>query len=181
MRHIYIDLGAYDGDSIRQFLRMQNLVVKPKEFNIYAFEPNPNMFPFIQALKDEFDGEMIINQDPAWVADEIKEFAVDTNNKAFGSTLMEGKDTWDKFDKIEVHCFDFSDWIRQFENDYVIVKMDIEGAEFPILNKMLKDGTHKIMNQLWVEMHPNKVRDYKTVDANELIAELRKSIQVNKW
>lgn len=182
MNHVYIDLGAYDGDSIRQFLRMQNLPVKPKEFTIYAFEPNPNMFPFLASLMNEFAGEMVVDTGAAWVKDEIREFALDTNNRAYGSTLMKSKqDIWDKFAKIEIHCFDFSEWIKQFANDYVIVKMDIEGAEFPILNKMLKDGTHKIMDQLWLETHSNKVGDYTTKDSQQLFQRLRQDIKVEEW
>ena len=38
---------------------------------------------------------------------------------------------------------DLSDWIKKHttKDDYVIFKLDVEGAEFGILDKMLKDKT----------------------------------------
>ncbi len=182
MNYIYIDLGAYDGDSIRQFLRMSKLPVNTRQFKIYAFEPNPNLFPWLASLMEECVNDMEVDTRAAWVSDGIVDFALDTNNKAYGSTLMKSKEAvWDKFDKVQIHAFDFSEWLKQFKEDYVIVKMDIEGAEFPILNKMLKDGTHKIMNQLWLETHPNKVKDYTTTDSKQLFERLRRDIYVEEW
>jgi len=59
--------------------------------------------------------------------------------------------------------------------------MDVEGSEFPILEKMLKDDTAKYMNQLWVEMHPNKVREYTSIDSNNLIERLKQHTEVELW
>lgn len=183
MRYVFADLGAYTGDSIIKFMRKRNLPLEPKYFNIYAFEPNPDLFTELHPLMERFDNIMSIDTGAAWVKDEVRQFAVDKTATPLGSTLMPGKvNIWDRFDKYEVHCFDFSEWIKQFKNDYVIVKMDIEGAEFPVLEKMLADGTASIMDQLWVEMHPNKVREYTTTDSKKLLKRVKKAgVKVSVW
>jgi hypothetical protein len=57
---------------------------------------------------------------------------------------------------ISVESFDFSKWVvREFSlEDYVILSLDVEGAEFPILTKMLEDGTLNRLDRLYVEFHP---------------------------
>lgn len=40
------------------------------------------------------------------------------------------------------------------EEDYIIVKMDVEGAEFPILNKLLDSGNGCLLDVLAWECHP---------------------------
>ena len=45
----------------------------------------------------------------------------------------------------KIPVVDLSQWIQKHTSpdDYVIFKLDVEGAEFDILDKMLKDGTFK--------------------------------------
>lgn len=199
MRYIFIDLGAYNGDSIKEFMDLSKagestqffqsppeLPVRPSEFEIYAFEPNPKFFPALATLMEEYNIAEVHNA-AAWIDEGTHEFAIDPSpDTPYGSTLMKAKEeVWAKSSKadniVELHTIDFSEWIKQFKDDYVIVKMDIEGAEFPILEKMLNDGTHKIMNQLWCEFHPNKVRTYTTIYKDDLVARLRKDIKVEEW
>jgi FkbM family methyltransferase len=60
---------------------------------------------------------------------------------------------WSK--EILVDCFDFSSWLRENikEDDYVVCKIDIEGAEFEVLKKCIKDDTLKLINHLDIEFH----------------------------
>lgn len=51
-----------------------------------------------------------------------------------------------------IPCFDFSAWIRTLPSP-VVVKMDIEGAEYPIIEKLHADGTDKNIELLMVELH----------------------------
>lgn len=189
MRYIFIDLGAYNGDSVREFMGIGKqtptqafltnvtLPVPPEQFEIYAFEPNPK-------FEDSFKSypNVHFSNSVALTYDGTVQFAVDQTDDPMGSTAESSKiSIYDTMPKLTLTCFDFSNWITQFENHYVIVKMDIEGSEFPVLYKMLKDGTHKIMNKLWVEMHPNKARNYTTTDSINLIETLKKDIEVENW
>ena len=41
--------------------------------------------------------------------------------------------------------------------DIIFGKMDIEGAEYHVLPKMIKDGTIKYINEIYIEWHYKKV------------------------
>lgn len=182
MKYIYVDLGAYNGDTFLSFMANTDLPVAPEEFEIYLVEPNPAFTAILTKLADKFDNIKEVKSEAAWTDDGFIEFAQDTNLLAYGSTVMKAKENiWNTMPHIKVRCFDFSNWIKQFKNDYLIVKMDIEGAEFPILEKMIKDKTIKLINQLWVEMHPNKVREYTSIDSDDLIERVRKHTEVTLW
>jgi FkbM family methyltransferase len=183
MRYFFIDLGAYTGDSFLQFMARTDLPVPPQEFEVYLVEPNPNMFTVLDKMFQSFDNINEIIKAAAWIGDGEADFAVDTNDLAYGSTLMSSKkEIWDKFAKQKVETFNFSRWITQFKNDYVIVKCDVEGAEFPILEKMMDEDTDKIMDELWIELHPNKLVDYTTDDSNVLIQKLvNRGVKVELW
>lgn len=180
MKFIFVDLGAYNGDSIEYFMKLKNLPVSPKDFDIYAFEPNPEYCKKVEALKDKYTNIKEVNNTCAWVKEGKETFALDITDNPMGSTLMSSKtELWNNSPHIEVDTFDFTDWIKQFKSDYIIVKMDIEGAEFVILQKMVDMGIDIYMDELWVEMHPNKVEDYTITNAIDLKNSLR--CDVKDW
>lgn len=180
--NIFIDLGAYDGDTVEQFFNWSKLIEHHADsFKIYAFEPNPNVNRGVEKLAERKVNVTFSNK-AAWINDGEIEFAVDSSNTPLGSTVEDSKhNIWDNNEHITVECFDFSEWIKQFKDDYVIVKMDIEGAEFPILEKMLQDKTVKYMDKLLCEFHPNKVARYTSDDKADLIKRLSKYTEVIEW
>eukprot|EP00058_Branchiostoma_floridae_P003069 XP_002588557.1 hypothetical protein BRAFLDRAFT_79509 [Branchiostoma floridae] len=56
---------------------------------------------------------------------------------------------------IRVKTIDFSKWLREniHEEDYVIFKLDVEGAEYDILQKMVDDGTFHLIDKFYGECH----------------------------
>jgi FkbM family methyltransferase len=167
----FIDLGAYTGDTIKEFFNWAGLVGKPTDYEIFAFEPNPDLHDQMIRITRDYPN-VVFKPWAAWTFDGKLEFAKDETATPMGSTVMHSKKAiWDVYPHVEVKCFDFSKWLKQMfnENDEVIVKMDIEGAEFPVLEKMLKDGTITIPRLLFVEWHPNKVQDYTTDYRNALM------------
>lgn len=173
----YIDLGCYDGDTVEEFRNWRKLAFpQKKEWKVYAFDPNPK---FKQKWETMKDSNITFSNKAAWIEDTTLEFAVDSSDTPLGSTIMKSKKKiWDSSIKINVEAFDFSDWLKQFRSDYVVVKFDCEGAEFPILDKMVKDGTITIPNKLLVEFHPNKVTEFTTNDKTRMI-DLIKSLGVD--
>jgi hypothetical protein len=75
----------------------------------------------------------------AWIEDGTLSFHED----GWGSRIGPGD---------EVECFDFSRWLRRLRRKPV-VKMDIEGAEVAIVEKMIADGTDRLVRELLVEWH----------------------------
>lgn len=170
---IFIDAGAYDGDTIKQFYNWGFLVGNPNDFQIYAFEPNPDFKKQMLDIESQHEKVTYIPK-AVWTEDGVIQFAVDKTPTPLGSTAMPGKVAiWNVFDKVDVEAIDFSKWLTQFKDDEVIIKMDIEGAEFPVLEKMILDKTIFIPSKIMVEFHPNKVREYTTTFKNELVRKIK--------
>jgi len=173
--NVFIDCGAYNGDSVENFKNWSKVSFPDKKnWIIYAFEPNPK-------FKDYWDNQphanIIFSGKAVWIEDTELEFAVDQTDTPLGSTVMSTKrNIWNKSPKIKVRALDFSEWLKQFKDDFVVLKMDIEGAEFKVLNKMTADDTDKIPHVLMVEFHPNKVVEYTTTYKNGLIRKLQKRV-----
>jgi FkbM family methyltransferase len=65
----------------------------------------------------------------------------------------------DKDHPVDVPCMDFSAWLAaEFKpEDEVVVKMNIEGAEYDVLEKCVKDGTVALMKELHIQWHAHKI------------------------
>jgi hypothetical protein len=58
-------------------------------------------------------------------------------------------------------------------NDDVIVKMNIEGAEYPVLSKLIYDGNVNLIRKLYLRRHWHKIGIAQSVDT-ELMENLAK-------
>jgi FkbM family methyltransferase len=177
--NVFIDVGAFNGDTVEEFKNWSKIAFPDKEeWKIYAFEPNPK---FLDYWNEQTNAEFI--NKAVWVEDTELEFAVDQSESPQGSTLMKGKKAiWDTCPKVKVQALDFSEWLKQFADDYVVIKLDCEGAEYPVLEKMIKDETITIPEILMVEFHPNKVVEYTSTYTNELRDTIRKlNVRLVDW
>lgn len=140
MKNIYIDCGCYNGDTIHYAK-----IIGADE--VYAFDP----ISFVEWLKIP---DVKFSSKAVWTFDgEISFYDM----KSVGSTLIKEKLNAKTGDLIKVECFDFSKWLEQFRGDYVVVKMDIEGAEYEVLKKVIEDKNDDIINLLIVEFHSSKI------------------------
>jgi FkbM family methyltransferase len=110
------------------------------------------------------------------------------NPKVGGSTNIMGDEYkwghWIENDNkliraFKVNCFDFSSFIRDNfdKEDYIIVKLDIEGSEYEVMDKLIIDGTIDYINHFYVEWHniDNRDRNYYISIINE------KNIKYTQW
>jgi hypothetical protein len=44
------------------------------------------------------------------------------------------------------------------KEDYIVLKVDIEGAEYEVLEKMFEDGSIEYIDELYIEWHYDKVK-----------------------
>lgn len=170
MRHTYIDLGCYDGDTVLQFRNWKSLKYSPDiRWQTYAFDPNPR---FVEDWKRHTREDTVFEQKAAWTSDGVIEFTLRPEDAPYGSTVMKEKRDWGMGEVFEVPCFDFSEWIKQFRGDHVILKIDVEGSELPILTKMIEDGTDDIPNLTMVEWHDGKMPTYNS-NKHEILEKYR--------
>lgn len=135
---IVVDLGCREFGGEESINTLTNRF-QPKMF--YGFDP---------LLEEEhFEPGMSLSNKAAWINDGTIWLAGGTMND---STVLPESHMYQERHGVEVPCFDFSTWLGGFSEN-VVLKMDIEGAEFPILEKMIHDGTHHMVSYLLVEWH----------------------------
>ena len=83
----------------------------------------------------------------------------------------------------KIISIDFSNFLNSFnDNDFIICKMDIEGSEFPVLRKMLKDNTINKINTLYIEWHERWLPNEDENSKAKLIKELKnRNVQIIDW
>ena len=175
MRKIFIDCGAHCGCSIRNFeknfkskfdktIHEKYPDISPK-WEIYSFEPNPSLWDFVE----KHDTNLI--KKAIWINDDLSKFWI-IGKKTGGSTLFKKKGERHKKLKrhkvttTEVECIDFSAWIvDNFEkSDFIFLKVDVEGAEYSIFDKMIEDDSMSYVNLLAGEFHNDKCGVNKSED-----------------
>lgn len=146
---ILIDCGASNGSAIEE------LDIKHGPFDrIYAIEPNPENAGHITSDKSK-----LIKLEAA-ISTAYGNINLYLSEKYDGSTLYPNKLSGriDKDNFIEVKAIDFSDWltINVSQDDHVVCKMDVEGAEFDVLEHLLKTRKMNLIDVLLVEWHPSR-------------------------
>lgn len=156
---IYIDLGAYNGDSVEQFINWGQVLGDISEAEIYAFDPIKGFeaeWEDIKTRQQKHVGSIEFIQSAAWIDEDGLEFSY-WKEQPLGSTVMAQKRNWYAGQIIGVKSFDFSEFLWQFDGKEIIIKMDIEGAEYPVLEKMIADGTDKLVKLMMIEFHGDKM------------------------
>jgi FkbM family methyltransferase len=167
MKNVFIDLGFNKGQSVDFFYK---LIPDCIDYEIHAFEPDPSNFSAFEKFNN-----VNFYKKAAWTTDGTVKFYLGSNS--FASTINSSKITNIKQDRyIDVECLDISKFIvSNFKkDDYIILKIDIEGAEYDLLNHMLSTNCLEYIDDLFVEFHLNKITNVTSQQHNELIDKLQK-------
>lgn len=165
---IFVDLGAYIGDSLGIAM------IRYKTFDrFYAFEPLKKSF---KELENKFGNRVnvfLINA-AADINNEIKKLYLGDVFGDMGCSLCNNKITnfKDKFEMVET--IDFSNFVKtNFKlKDKIVLKIDIEGKEYELLDKMLRDGSIRYIHEIYCEWHYDTIGiDYE--NHMRLIRQLR--------
>ena len=149
----FVDVGAFRGSTIRRFK------LGPRyspDWKIYAFECNPKLADF------RYDAGVDVIRKAAWIDDGELQFFISRKSPALvqGSSVYREKTTGnlDTDHPVTTPCIDFSAWLSlTFQpGDTVIVKMNIEGAEYDVLEKCVADGTISLVSELYIQWHNSK-------------------------
>lgn len=173
----FLDCGGNDGCSVRKFLHE---FPDASEFAIHTFEPNPVFAPCYHDFPN-----LCFHEEAVWISDVYLPFFIGRTERQDGSSLFRNKKTGflDRENYLTVRCVDFSSWIEDnFRRaQFIVLKMDIEGAEYEVLNKMIRDRTIEFINKLFIEFHFEKI-DLAPRHHNELLDQLgRFDCEVMPW
>lgn len=178
-RREYVDVGANDGQSLEAVIALS-----PRAYTGYvAFEFNP---AFGSTLNDQLsklpggtlvpaaawvsEGEIEVKlQTPATgqqrattrgVVQNMTGSSIVTGGKALNHNSLCAKAKWCSGGVVlkKVPAVDFASWLRTryCKADFVFVKMDIEGAEFDVMEHVIKSGAVGLIDQIALEWHAHK-------------------------
>lgn len=118
-------------------------------WQVVSFEPNPELFP--QIPKRPF---LTVMGQALWDQDTEIDFHV-SPQQTLGGSVMPTFVPQPEMRTIKVPAIDFGRWLKQNyrKEDVVHVKLDIEGAEYAVLRKMLRDGSIAHIDKLYIEFH----------------------------
>ncbi|XP_038047892.1 uncharacterized protein LOC119721988 [Patiria miniata] len=73
-----------------------------------------------------------------------------------------------------IPTIDLAQWIKEnfSVEDYVILKLDVEGAEFNILQRMLQTGAFKYIDKLYGEYHNSQPTGWSQKSKNQLVLDI---------
>lgn len=154
---VCIDCGCNAGSVSDVFLDKGALV--------YAFEPHPFLF---EALSQKYRGTNDIKLMNVAVWDRNTRMDLHVQKvkgsevvNLEGTTLFGNRIDARVESKCNVEVIDLTEFIAGLGRRVKILKIDVEGAEFEIMDKILASGLHEKIEHIFCEMHPHFFADGK--------------------
>lgn len=152
---IVIDCGANLGVFTSKFANTGAMV--------HAFEPDPHCFSI---LEKKFSGVRNVSLHNQAVGVEpgsitlfrAKDFETDPDKFSVSSSVYASKNSVDSSNSISVEQIDLIDFIKKLPS-ISLLKVDIEGAEVPLLEKLLDSGVIDKVQQTFVETHDRQIAE----------------------
>ncbi|WP_181704424.1 FkbM family methyltransferase [Chthonobacter albigriseus] len=159
---IAIDCGANVGE--------YTALMAGRGAKVFAFEPDPT------ALK-------LLNERVGSLPNvEVKEQAVGVGNKKVmlyramksdddpivltqSSSVLPFKSNIDQSNFVEIDQIDFADFVEKLDRPVKLMKVDIEGAEFELLEALIDRGLIGRIEHIFVETHDHKIPELKSAAA----------------
>jgi len=151
-RKVLVDIGGNTGQSINQFY---NQIANAKDWAIYSFEPVE--YDKLVSNCSKYNNVSCIRAAVGCRDERIKVYTP-KSKRGQGCTTIFGKTTgrisYDTY--LEVDSINIVDWFNDYinEDDFVIVKINIEGGEYDLMSALIKilDKIHC----LYIKLHHNK-------------------------
>ncbi|XP_035697374.1 uncharacterized protein LOC118430544 isoform X1 [Branchiostoma floridae] len=168
-RNILLDCGGNVASTVELF---KETYPGGREFIIHSFEMDPRLAPYFAAYPDAvFHNPVAVSNKDSFTMSYLETVWFPERSLRKNKDGMMGGGTIFAYDDekkdnktggarnlsrhIRVKTIDFSKWLREniHEEDYVIFKLDVEGAEYDILQKMVDDGTFHLIDKFYGECH----------------------------
>lgn len=151
---VFIDCGAHCGESIVRAKQQFGI-----DTQVMSFEAVPQLAEALQEIHKDDNSVEVINA-AVFTDSEIHDIHLSpafTDGSSIFSTLNDNH----KGSVIQVPAFDLTSWIAEAftEQTYIILKLDIEGAEYDVLEKLISTGVINMVDELWGEWHHGHISD----------------------
>lgn len=149
-----IDCGANVGKVTARMARTGAVV--------YAFEPNPYAYGVLRQRMKRFPDVHCINRG-VLDRDGVMRLYLHENagedqvHWSTGSSLLEFKGNFNPETYVEIEVVDLTRFIVELDRFIEVIKMDVEGVECQIVNKLIDTGLVERIGLLLVETHEGKI------------------------
>ena len=183
IKKVFIDGGHHLGEGLSEFKTMLGIT---NDWEIHIFEPNihcnftevGNNIHFHRKAIWTKNGQEIFNCEHNEASNSPK-LNSNSNLDGWGSCLSILENTHSFEEQIQTETVDFSEFIKKFEGCEIYCKLDIEGAEFEVIRKLIKDGTISLINEIWVEWHHTSTKNEDLSTKEYLINEVSKYCKIH--
>lgn len=155
---VAIDCGANVGDITARMAKTGA--------SVYAFEPNPYAYYMLQQRFKEFSDVHCINKGVLDRDGMMRLYMHENSHRnevhwSTGSSLLAFKDNVDPETYVEIEVVDLARFISELGRCVKVVKMDVEGVECQIINRLIDTGLVKRIELLLVETHEEKIPELR--------------------
>lgn len=153
---ICIDLGANLGQHTRTMAAHAG--------KVYAFEPDPWTAEKLRtSLADVPNVEVVEaaagTEEGTFPLYRTASFDSDPVEQSQSSSLMAAKRNIDTDSAVDVRVIDFPAFLQGLDAEIAVIKMDIEGAEVPLLEVLFDHPVAARIGHLFVETHESRIPD----------------------
>jgi len=163
---IVIDLGCCSyqrGNRLEDSI--QTLIKRFSPTVLFGFDPHPGL---PDAVGSVFGTTVITARRAAWT-DDIEV-----------GLCLQGNCTHVDFDEKErTKAFDFSAWVRTLPEARIVLKVDIEGAEYVLLPHLIENGLMDRFSQILIEWHNGKYANGYEADRESILSGI--TCPVEEW
>lgn len=168
---VAIDCGANVGNITAR--------MADKGATVYAFEPNPYAF---EALRTRFENQKNVYCINKGVLNRKGKARLYLHENAeqdqvwwsTGSSILQFKRNVNGDSSIEIQVVDLAIFIQKLDGPIKVLKIDIEGAECAVLNRLIDTGSINRIEHVLVETHEQKIPELvgETEELRKRIARL---------
>jgi FkbM family methyltransferase len=151
-RRIFVDLGAFDGDTIELAMSLY-----PDTDLFVAFEPSRENLGLLRTRFMTHPRVRIVAA-AAGIADAAQVNLYHATG-TYGHSLLQSKANVSADDAEVVEMIDFSRYVsEEFEpSDHIVLKIDIEGSEYDLLERMIEQRSIDRIATLFCEWHHRRI------------------------
>jgi FkbM family methyltransferase len=151
---------------------------------VYGFEPHPDLFKFL-SQKYQNDEKVILQNSAVWDKNDTLDFQISSIENenvvalSASSSLFSNITFKNNFKSVRVPVIDLTELIEleilKKHNEIYLLKIDIEGAEFDLIEKIISTGLYRKIKYIVCETHERNFEN-----GLEKITRLHSLIKENK-
>jgi len=152
------DIAIDGGANVGKFTKM----MAETGATVYAFEPDPYAIIRLRERVGQFPNVTIFNQavgaaDAFVTLYQAPGYEAAPDRMSISSSVYAMKNNVSADGGVAVEQIDLAAFIDRLERPVKLLKLDIEGAEVPVLEKLLESGVLDAIGHVFVETHERRI------------------------